>query len=165
MFKPCFRAAEMTDSDAGEGARAGDGSEAAGDFHLDLHHSQIPLGLVVGEGDGEVSEESQDIAFELVQADQKIVSGAMGRPSARSAPSGEGRQVSVEGEPAPVPGLFDPGMALVRLIRVRRTGVGSAAAPSATAARTLPLASRRRSRICPAHCSLSMSIRALSSRK
>ena len=54
-------------AEAGEGARAGHGSEAAGDFHLDLHHSQVPLGLVVGEGDGEVSEESQDIAFELVQ--------------------------------------------------------------------------------------------------
>ena len=88
-------------SDASEGARAGHGSEAAGDFHLDLHHSQVPLGLVVGEGDGEVSEELQDIAFELVQPDQEIVSGAMGRPSARSAPSGEGRLVSMEGEPAP----------------------------------------------------------------
>ena len=83
MFQPCFRAVDMTDRMRGEGARAGHGSEAAGDFHLDLHHSQVPLGLVVGEGDGEVSEESQDIAFELVQPDQEIVSGAMGaRPRA-----------------------------------------------------------------------------------
>ena len=92
-------------SDASEGARAGHGSEAAGDFHLGLHHSQVPLGLVVGEGDGEVIEETQDIAFELVQPDQKIVSGSMGRASARSDLSGEGRQVSMEGEPAPDDGV------------------------------------------------------------
>ena len=86
-------------SDASEGARAGHGSEAAGDFHLDLHHSQVLLGLVVGEGDGEVSEESQDIAFELVQPDQEIVSGAMRRPSAGSDLSGERRLVAMEASP------------------------------------------------------------------
>ena len=92
-------------SDASEGACACHGSETAGEFHLDLHHSQVPLGLVVGEGDGEVIEEAQDIAFELVEPDQKIVSGAMGRPSARSDPSGEGRQVSMEGKPTPGDGV------------------------------------------------------------
>ncbi len=104
MFKPCLRAVDMTDRMRAKVRAPAMVRKPPEIFHLDLHHSQIPLGLVVGEGDGEVSEESQDIAFELVQADQEIVSGAMGRPSARSAPSGEGRQVSVEGEPAPVPG-------------------------------------------------------------
>ncbi len=98
-------------AEAGEGPRAGRGSEAAGDFHLDLHHPQVPLGLVVGEGDGQVIEESQDIAFQLVQPDQEIVSGAARRLSARAGLSGEGWQVSMEGKPAPDDGVvaFDQG--------------------------------------------------------
>ena len=146
-------------SDAGEGARAGHGPEAAGDFHLDLHHSHVPLGLIVGEGHGEVVEESQDIAFELVQPDQEIVSGATRRPSARSDPSGEGRLVSMEGKPAPDDGVVAFDQRAQNERRQRRSRL------RATAARHTLLASTRRSRICPAHCSLSMSIRALSSRK
>src|SRR5271157_1616693 len=88
-------------AEAGEGPRAGHCSEAAGDFHLDLHHPQILLGLIVGEGDGEVVEESQHIGFELVQPDEEIVSRAMRRPSAGSDRSGEGRLISMEGESAP----------------------------------------------------------------
>ena len=99
-------------AEAGEGPRAGHCSETAGDFHFDLHHPNVPLGQIVGEGDGEVIEETQDIAFELVQPDQEIVPGAARRPSARADLSGERRLVSMEGKPAPVPGLFDPGMAL-----------------------------------------------------
>ncbi len=85
-------------AEVGEGPGAGHCSEAAGDFYLDLHHPQIALGLIVGEGDGEVIAETQHIAFELVQPDQEIVSGAMGCPSAGSDLSGEGRLVSMEGE-------------------------------------------------------------------
>ncbi|HKN26811.1 MAG TPA: hypothetical protein VJY34_02570, partial [Roseiarcus sp.] len=47
------------------------------------------------EGDGEVIEESQDIAFELVQPDQEIVSWSMRRPSARPDLSGERRLLSM----------------------------------------------------------------------
>jgi hypothetical protein len=35
---------------SGEGARAGEGSEGAADFHLDLHHPLVLLGQIVGEG-------------------------------------------------------------------------------------------------------------------
>ena len=99
MFQPFFRAVDMTDRMRAKVRAPAMVRKPPGDFHLDLHHSQVPLGLVVGEGDGEVIEKTQDIAFELVQPDQKIVSRAMGRPSARSDPSGEGRQVSMEGNP------------------------------------------------------------------
>ena len=116
-------------ADAGEGSRAGHGSEAAGDFHLDLHHPQVALGLIVGEGDGEVIEESQDIGFELVQPDQEIVSGAMGRPSARSDLSGEGRLVAMEGKPAPDDGVvaFDQRAQNERRQRRRALGDGARA--------------------------------------
>ena len=90
MFQPCFRAVAMTDRMQAKVRAPAMVRKAPLDFHLDLHHPQVLLGLIIGEGDGEVSEESQDVAFELVQPDQEIVSGAMRRPSARSDPSGEG---------------------------------------------------------------------------
>ena len=60
--------------------------------------------------------------------DQEIVSRAMGRPSARSARSGEGRQVSMEGEPAPNDGVgaFDQGAQTER--RQRHGAFGDRAA-------------------------------------
>ena len=118
-------------AEAGEGPCPGHCSEAAGDFHLDLHHPQIPFGLVVGEGDSEVIEESQHIAFELVQPDQKIVSGSMGRASARSDLSGEGRQVSMEGEPAPDDGVVAFDQRAQNERRQRRSAFGQGGAHGA----------------------------------
>ena len=37
-------------SDASEGACARHGSETAGEFHLDLHHSQVPLASLLVKG-------------------------------------------------------------------------------------------------------------------
>ena len=65
----------------------------------------------------------------------------------------------MEGKPAPDDGVVAFDQRTQNGRRQRRRAL------DATAARPLSLASRRRSRICPAHCSLSMSIRALSSRK
>jgi hypothetical protein len=60
-------------------------------------------------------------AFELVQPDQKIVSGAM-RALVRALPSLWRGAAGFDGrQAAPVPRLFDPGMAFVRLIRVRES--------------------------------------------
>ena len=105
MFQPCFSGGGDDGADAGEGSRAGHGSEAARDFHFDLHHPQVALGLIVGEGDGDVIEESQDIGFALVQPDQEIVSRAMGRSTAGSDLSGERRLVAMEGKAAPDDGV------------------------------------------------------------
>ena len=118
-------------ADAGEGSRAGHGSEAAGDFHLDLHHPQVALGLIVGEGDGDVREESQHIGFALVQPDQEIVSGAMGGSTAGSDLSGERRLVAMEGKAAPDDGVvaFDQGAQNEG--RQRRRALGDSAAHGA----------------------------------
>ena len=43
-------------SQAGENLGAFQGSERAGDFHPDLHHSQVLFGQIVGEGDVEIGE-------------------------------------------------------------------------------------------------------------
>ena len=144
---------------AGEGSRAGEGSEAARDFHFSLHHPQVALGLVVGERDGEIIEEAQHVGFELVQPDQEIVSRAMGRPSAGSDRSGEGRQVSMEGEPAPDDGVvaFDQRSQNER--RQRRSALDVGAADGCVGL------DEKVAHFGAAHRSLSMSIRALSSRK
>ena len=105
MFQPCFRAVEMTDRMRAKVRAPAMVRKPPEIFHLDLHHSQVPLGLIVGEGDGEVIEKSQHIAFELVQPDQEIVSGAMRRPSAGSDLSGERGLVAMEGESAPDDGV------------------------------------------------------------
>ena len=61
---------------ASEGLRSGHGAETAGDFHFDLHHSQVLLGQIVGEGDREVVDEAQNVAPELMESPQEIVSCA-----------------------------------------------------------------------------------------
>ena len=129
MFQPCFRAVAMTDRMQAKVRAPAMVRKAPLDFHLDLHHPQVLLGLIIGEGDGEVSEESQDVAFELVQPDQKIVSGAMGRPSPRSDRSGEGRQVSMEGKPAPGPRALRPGDGVVAFDQGARERVSAATPP------------------------------------
>src|SRR5450830_259868 len=47
--------------------------EAPGDFHFDLHHADVLLGLIIGEGHGEVGGEAQNIVFKVTQTDEKIM--------------------------------------------------------------------------------------------
>ena len=62
-------------SEGGEVLGGGEGAEGAGDLHFDLHHAERLLSQVVGEGNGEVDEETQDVVFEPVQSDEEVVSG------------------------------------------------------------------------------------------
>ena len=129
MFQPCFRAVAMTDRMRAKVRAPAMVRKQPEIFILTFIIRKSPLGLVVGEGHGEVIEESQDIAFELVQPDQKIVSGAMGRPSVRSDLSGEGRQVSMEGKPAPGPRALRPGDGVVAFDQGARERVSAATPP------------------------------------
>ena len=56
---------------------------------------------VVGEGDGEVDEEAQDVVFELVQSDEQVVSGAVFCPAAVRGMPLKARQVAMKGEALP----------------------------------------------------------------
>jgi hypothetical protein len=47
MSQPCFRAVEMTERRVSKGFGAGLGAETARDFHFDLHHADVLLGLIV----------------------------------------------------------------------------------------------------------------------
>ena len=83
----------------GEDACAFEGSEAAGDFHLHLHHAQVALGQIVGEGDGEVAKEAQDIVFVGLQPFEQIVTGPAFGPSFGALI--EGRRRAMKGEACP----------------------------------------------------------------
>src|ERR1700739_1456780 len=61
-------------ADAGEVCGTVLAAEAAGDFHLDLHHAPVAFALIVGEGDGGIAEEAQSIRLAVAQAQEKIVS-------------------------------------------------------------------------------------------
>ncbi len=84
MFQPCFRAVEMTERRQAKVRAPAMVRKPPEIFILTFIIRRSRSASIVGEGDGEVIEETQDIAFELVQPDQEIVSGAMRRPSARS---------------------------------------------------------------------------------
>ena len=58
MFQPCFLAVEMKPRMVAKSFAPLFGSEAAGDFLLELRHAHVLLGLIVGEGHGEVGEEA-----------------------------------------------------------------------------------------------------------
>ena len=81
-----------------EVVRGCEGSEGAGDLHFDLHHAQRLLGEVVGEGDGEVGEEAQDVVFELMQSHEEVVPGAALVPAFVGGVSGKARQPAVVGK-------------------------------------------------------------------
>ena len=59
-------------------------AKAAGDFHLGLNHARVALAQIVGEGNFEVVEKAQDVAPELVQPVQEIVSRSKRRSAARA---------------------------------------------------------------------------------
>ena len=83
----------------GEVGRPFEGAKCARDLHLDLHHPQSLFGEVVGEGNGEVIKEAQDIVLVGLEPLEQVVSG----PSLGSAscPFFERRQRAMEGEAAP----------------------------------------------------------------
>ena len=56
-----------------EGARPVEGSEAAGNFLLDLDHAQVLLGKVVGKGDAEVGEEGEDVVRMVLKAVEQVL--------------------------------------------------------------------------------------------
>ena len=78
-----------------------EGSEGAGDLHFHLHHAQGLLGEVVGEGDGEVGKEAQNVVFEFVQSDEQVVSGPAFVPALVGGLSRKARQLAVIGEAEP----------------------------------------------------------------
>ena len=51
-------------------------AEAAGDLLFDLHHAGIAFGLIVGEGNVGIVEETQDILLATGEAQEKIVPGS-----------------------------------------------------------------------------------------
>ena len=78
--------------DSSEGAemfRASQCSEAPRDLDADLAHPQVPLGLVIGEGNAQVSEEPQDIGLAVAQPKGEIVSGSPFWSAARGFAGGE----------------------------------------------------------------------------
>ena len=72
------------------------GTESAGDFHFDLHHADVLLGLIVGEGDSEVFDKAQHIFFEVAQTAKQIKSRTMGLLAARPFTFDERRLLLVE---------------------------------------------------------------------
>ncbi len=53
-IEPAFSGRGDDGPDVGEDLRTLEGAEGSRDFHAHLHHAQVPLGLIVGEGDCEV---------------------------------------------------------------------------------------------------------------
>ena len=101
MSRPCFRADEITERQAREVGGALQGSESAGDLDLHLHHSQVLLGEVVGEGNSEVDEEPEGRLLEGLEPDEEIVSGPLLLALFRVHRGIEGRQAPVQGEAFP----------------------------------------------------------------
>ena len=66
MFQPRLRAVATTERTEAKSQAASKVQKAPEIFDLDLHHAQGLFSQVVGEGDGEVDKEAQDVVFELV---------------------------------------------------------------------------------------------------
>ena len=74
---PLFAQRGYVGADGAEGLGAGDGTETAGGFLLELGHTDIALCLVVVEGHTRVSEKTQDIVGVQAQTQQKIDRGGL----------------------------------------------------------------------------------------
>ena len=57
-------------------------SEATGYLLLDLHHTNIALGLIVGEGHQEVPSETQNVGFKIAKTHEQIMAGTARLPAA-----------------------------------------------------------------------------------
>ena len=86
-------------SDVSEDLRALKGAEGSRDLHAQLHHAQVPFGLIVGEGNCEVRKESKDVIAVVAQADQKIVAWPLGFSTSRAGSSSQWVLSFVEGQP------------------------------------------------------------------
>ena len=73
ILVPCFLIVEMMNLISAKTFRTLQGAEVSRDFHAQLHHAQVPFGLIVGEGNCEVRKEPQDVITVVVQADQKSI--------------------------------------------------------------------------------------------
>jgi len=142
-----------------ENARALEGAETAGDFHLDLPSSSILFGEVVGEGHVEVGEEPQRLGFELLSACRADWAGASFGTSPALGRRLQLRQPAMirQGPSAPPPNSVDEGLdlfgrkrPLARLPRRAHCRIGLA---------------QRTARISSAQASLSNSIKPSSSRR
>ena len=71
-------------ADARENLSALEGSKGSRDFLLNFHHANILLGLIIGEWDIEVVEESQDARFMFFETIQEIKSFGLFRAAAFS---------------------------------------------------------------------------------
>ena len=88
-------------SEGGEDLSAVKGAERAGDFHFHLHHPQVLLGQIVGEGDVEIGEEPQRFGFERLRPFEQIAAFALFGASARAGFLLDFRQLAMEGEAEP----------------------------------------------------------------
>jgi hypothetical protein len=60
-------------TDSGKHLSAGKGAKSAGDFLLDFDHADVPLRLVIGEGNVRILKEGQDERLVLLKAKQEIL--------------------------------------------------------------------------------------------
>ena len=81
-----------------EDLRTLEGAEGSRDFHAQLHHAQVPFGLIVGEGNCEVRKEPQDVITVVAQADQKVVAWPLGFSASRARASSQWVLSLMEGE-------------------------------------------------------------------
>ena len=73
-------------------------AEGSRDLHAQLHHAQVPFGLIVGEGNCEVRKEPQDVITVVAQADQKVVAWPLGFSASRTRASNQWVLSLMEGE-------------------------------------------------------------------
>ncbi len=107
-------------SESGEDSSAVEGSEAARDFHFDLHHPEVLFGQIVGEGHVEIGHEPQRFGFERLQPVEQIVARALFGASARGGFGFQFGQLAMVGEAEPNRGPIALDEGRDRLGRERR---------------------------------------------
>ena len=86
-------------SDVSEDLRTLEGTESSRDLHAQLHHTQVPFGLIVGEGDCEIRKEPQDVIAVVTQADEQVMAWPLGFSTSGAGFLGQRRLTFVEGKP------------------------------------------------------------------
>ena len=138
--------------DVGEDLRTLEGAEGSRDFHAHLHHAQVPLGLIVGEGDCEVRKEPQDVIAVVTQADDQVVAWKVGGipPHLRpvlgqdwvTGPIYSKRQ-KIAGDAAVIMPVFEGGFAAVEAEIILEFGdLAGLETPSPSAAEIIPFIAR-----------------------
>ena len=94
MFSEC----QNDGPNISEDLRALEGAESSRDFHAQLHHAQVPFGLIVGEGNCEVRKEPQDVIAVVAQAEQQVVAWPLGFSASRARASSQWVLSLMEGE-------------------------------------------------------------------